>query len=198
MKIAVAIAVSVLLAVVPAVSYADSIGWGYETWGNADTAPEGWGTWNATFVSNGVGRDGQSTATVKVGGLDTWGKTYYFTGLSSKAVTGTFKYLYINTYDIQGDMKVAISGNSDADFYDVTPHLISGNIGDPLKKRAYIPGPYVFDMSGWKPSAACSNVVIQLIGEGGKGSSFKVNRVFMSDYNPMAQAKGQSKGQKKP
>ncbi|MDP2943137.1 MAG: hypothetical protein Q8O36_06525 [Candidatus Omnitrophota bacterium] len=178
-----------LLVITPTIGHAGTISWGYEDWGAANAAPIGWGTWNATFVSNGFGQDGQSTATVTVGNLKPWGKVYYFTGLSSKAIPGSFKYLYINTYDIKGDMKVAISGPGDADFYDVTPHLVSGKTGDPLKKRIYYPGPYVFDLSGWKPLSTHTNAVIQLIGEGGKGKSFTVNRIFISDYNPMAKPK---------
>lgn len=189
MKIVVAVIVSLFIAFFPALSYADSIGWGYEDWGAANAAPIGWGTWNTTFVSNGFGQDGQSTATVTVGNIKPWGKVFYFTGVSSKAIAGSFKYLYINTYDIKGDIQVAISGPSDADFYDVTPHLVSGKTGDPLKKRVYYPGPYVFDLSGWKPLRTHANVSIQLIGEGGKGKSFTINRIFISDYNPMTRPK---------
>lgn len=186
---AIAVVGLIFMTVIPAIANADSIKWECVTWGEEDAAPEGWGTWNTTFISNGVGRDGQSTATAKISDLDVWGKIYCFTGVSSADVTGSFKYLYINTYDIQGGMKVAISGANDADFYDLTPHLVSGKTGDPLKKRVYYPGPYVFDLSGWKPSSTHADVAIQLIGEGGQGKGFTVNRIFISDYNPMTKSK---------
>jgi hypothetical protein len=115
-------------------------------------------------------------ATIQV--AEVWGKAYYGTGVDVDTLVGQYSYLFVETYDIQGNMKLAISGASDQDFYDVTPNVVAGDTGDP--NVIYNPGPYVFDVSGWGATNH-PNVSMQLIAEGGSGQGFTVNRLFFTD-----------------
>ncbi len=180
------------LVIFPAVAHCNTILWGYEQWKSDGSGQVfEWQRYNMNFVPNTPKADGNQTATARVLNEDTWGKVFYLTGKSSADIIKTYHYLYLNTYDIQGNMKVAVSGADGSDYYDVTPHVISGNTGNP--KVIYNPGPYVFDLSGWQPKALQDNVVVQLIGEGGPQKGFEVNRIFIADYNPITQGKAPKK-----
>ena len=163
---------------------ADVIAWGYENWLDADAGGQvdEWGTYNLNF-SPGTSA-GESIATGTIGSDNVFGKAYYVTGVGSSDVVSLYKYLYLETYDVQGNMKIALSGASDADFFDATPHVVSGDTGNP--NVIFNPGPYVFDVSSWATSQNWSNVAVQLIAEGGTGNGFSVRRVFLADYNPLA------------
>jgi len=156
--------------------------WGYETWNDttpADGQVDEWGTYNLDFVPDNVSAAPESLAVATIGSDEVWGKAYYGSGVSSDDIIGQYHYLYLETYDIQGDMKIAVSGSGDADFFDATPHLVAGDTGDP--SVIYNPGPYVFDLSTWSPGVTHDNVSIQMIAEGGESQGFTVNRVFLTD-----------------
>jgi len=167
-----------------------AIRWGYgDPWTDttpADGSPDGWGTYNLSFLNiPDVG--GENLAQGTVGGSDTYGLTYYGSGVATSELAVN-RYLYLEVTDIQGDMKIAVSGPSDADFFNLTTALVSsaGPTGDPLGNVLFNPGQYVFDLTQWAPLASHSNIQVQLIAEGGAGASFTVNRVFISDINPLA------------
>lgn len=186
MKVLIAVLVAAFVLSSPTAAHAYNILWGYETWSDttpADGQVDEWGRYNVSFVPNAPYPSGEQTATATILGGDVWGKTYYGTGASSTSIINTYRYFYIETYDIQGNMKLAVSGPFDADYYDFTSQVVSGDTGNP--NVIYNPGPYVFDVSGWTPSSPVSDVFIHLIAEGGAGQGFEVNRLFFADDNPM-------------
>lgn len=169
-----------------------AVRWGFgDPWADttpADGVPDGWGNYNLPFVNiPDVGTEDFAKGTV--GAADVYGLTYYGTGVSTTELAVN-KYLYLETSDIQGDMKIAVSGGSDADFFNLTTALVSfSGTTDPRDASGNVlfnPGQYVFDLTQWSPSAVQSNIFVQLIAEGGTGSSFTVNRIFISDTNPLA------------
>ena len=192
MKRLIAAVVFAFLVISPSLVYSGTILWGYEQWkSDASGQVLEWQRYNMNFVPNTPKADGNQTATARILNEDKWGKVYYVTGKSSADIIKTYHYLYLNTYDVQGNMKVAVSGEDGSDYYEVTSYVISGNTGNP--KVIYNPGPYVFDLSGWAPKTPQNNVVVQLIAEGGSQKGFEVNRVFISDYNPITQGKAPKK-----
>lgn len=177
-----AVLVAIFLISAPSVAHAYTVLWGYEAW--LDTTPadgqvDEWGRYNVDFVPNAAYPSGEQTATTSILAGDVWGKVYYGTGQSSADIINTYSYFYLETYDIQGNMKVAVSGDADADYYDFTSQVLSGDTGDP--NVIYNPGPYVFDVSGWSPATSHSNVFVHLIAEGATGQGFEVNRLFFAD-----------------
>ncbi|OQA29662.1 MAG: hypothetical protein BWY59_00153 [Verrucomicrobia bacterium ADurb.Bin345] len=153
--------------------------WGYETWTDrGDGQVAEWGTYNLSVTPDNVSALPESLAVATIQSGDTWGVMYYGTGVSSEQIP-TYRYLYIETYDIQGNMLLQIAGPADADNYNVTPFCVAGDPGNP--NVIYNPGPYVFDMSGWAPASSYENVSIKLVAEGGEGAGFTVNRLFFTD-----------------
>jgi hypothetical protein len=169
-----------------------AIRWGFgDPWADttpADGGPDGWGTFNLSFV-NIPPVSGEDLAQGTVGALDVWGKTYYGTGVATSELAVN-KFLYLETFDIQGDMKIEVSGAGDVDIFNLTTAMISySGVADPRNPAGTVifnPGQYVFDLTQWAPLAAHSNIQVQLVAQGGTGSSFTVNRVFISDINPLA------------
>src|SRR5947209_2010006 len=88
-----------------------AIRWGYgDPWTDttpADGHPDGWGTFNLSF-DNVAPVGGEDLAKGTVGNLagTPYGLTYYGTGVATSELAVN-KYLYLETFDIQGDMKIA-------------------------------------------------------------------------------------------
>lgn len=165
-----------------AVSAPATIIWGYETWSDvtpADGQVDEWTPgYNLSFVPDNSSFPGESLGVATIGSENPdWGKVWYGSGVSSASIIGQYHYLYVETYDIQGDMKVWLG--TDADHFDASANCILGNPGDP--NVIYNPGPYVFDIASWAPAAPHDNTVVQMIGEGGTGQGFSVRRIFLTD-----------------
>lgn len=153
--------------------------WGYETWTDrGDGQVSDWGTYNLSMVPDNVSGAPESLGVATILAGDTWGVAYYGTGVTSAQIP-TYRYLYIETYDVQGNMRLQIAGAGDADNYDVTSFAVAGDPGHP--NVIYNPGAYVFDMAGWAPGSSHDNVSIKLVAEGGEGNGFTVNRMFFTD-----------------
>ena len=169
-----------------------AIRWGYgDPWTDttpADGSPDGWGTFNLSFV-NVPDVGGEDLAKGTVGGANVYGLTYYGTGVATSELAVN-KFLYLETFDIQGDMKIMVSGASDADLFNLTTALVSFSGAtdprDPSGNVLFNPGQYVFDLTAWAPATAHPNIFVQMVAEGGTGSSFTVNRLFIADTNPLA------------
>lgn len=166
-----------------------TIAWGYETWSDtspADGSVDEWGRFQLSFVPGTI--PGESTAVANIDDGQAWGKSYYVTGTSTTDVVSQYRYLYIELYDVQGGFKLGLSGPSDADFFLASngANLVAsaGPTGAPANSDSiFLPGQYVFDVSGWSPTPA-ANTVVQLIGEGDPlvaNQGFEVRRVFFTD-----------------
>ena len=191
MKVLIAVLVAAFVICSPTMAHAYNITWGYETW--SDTTPadghvDEWGRYQVDFVPGTQGGESIGITTIDTG--KSWGKVYYGTGKSSTDIINTYHYLFLETYDIQGDAKVALSGDADADIYMAVPHMISwSGTTDPRDVTGnviYNPGQYVMDVSGWAPGSTWSSTSFQLFAEGASGEGFKVRRVFLADENPLA------------
>lgn len=170
-----------------------TIGWGYETWVDgviqtpADGQVDEWGRFQLSFTPGT--RPGESTGVANIDNGQGYGKIYYGTGLSSAQITSQYRYLYVEMYDIQGDIKVAISGDADADLLMASQSsLLIGSAGPtgapPGSDFIYNPGPYVFDVSSWNPASTIGNVTVQIFGEGDPGvadQGFEIRRLFFTD-----------------
>lgn len=170
-----------------------TIGWGYETWVDgtiqppADGQVDEWGRFQLSFTPGSF--PGESTGVANIDDGQGYGKIYYGTGLSSAQITSQFRYLYVEMYDVQGDFKVAISGDADADLFFASQDTriigSAGPTGAPLgADYIFNPGPYVFDVSAWNPGTAVGNTTIQFFGEGDPlvgNQGFEIRRVFFTD-----------------
>jgi len=191
------ILIALTLGFVSAASADDRI-WGFETWDDnvdngtllppADGQVDEWGRFQLDFIPSGT--PAEPTATANLNDPANWGKAFYITGATSTQVTTTHRFLDVEIYDIQGAVKIAISGPSDANYLEITPFLAGslGPTGDPTGQRLFNPGRYVFDMSSWDDGAGFANTVVQLVGEGNAslGEGFEVRRIFITDENLLA------------
>jgi len=182
-----------LLNLALAVDAPATIGWGYESWVDgtlqppADGQVDEWGRFQLSFAPGTF--NGESVGVANIDDGQGYGKIYYGTGLSSAQVTGQFRYLYVEMYDVQGDFKLALSGPADADFFMASQGSLlvasAGPTGTPPASDFVVnPGAYVFDVSTWAPAAAVSNVSIQVFGEGDPviaNQGFQIRRVFFTD-----------------
>jgi hypothetical protein len=166
------------MAMIVAVTHADVL-WGYEDFVDNDSngKVDEWGVYNIDFVPLTDGDQNLGFGTIS--NETTWGKVYYGTGASSDDMINQYQYLYMQTYSISGNIRVALSGPADADYYEVSPHALEGDTGDP--NVVTLPGHYIFDISGWSPAETHDNVSMQIVAEGGEGESFQVNRIRIQD-----------------
>jgi hypothetical protein len=173
-----------------------TIGWGYENWVDnvnngtnlppADGQVDEWGTFQLSLTVGTI--PGESTAVGNIDNGQPWGKSYYVTGLSTTDATTQYNYLYVELFDIQGGFKLGLSGPSDADFFLASngANLVAsaGPTGaPPTSDSIFLPGQFVFDISGWNPTPA-ANTVVQLIGEGDPliaNQGFEIRRVFFTN-----------------
>lgn len=191
-KLLLGICLALLNLVMPFDSHA-TIGWGYESWVDgtlqppADGSVDEWGRFQLSFVPGT--RPGESTGVANIDDGQNYGKIYYGTGLTSAQVTGQFRYLYCEMFDVQGDFKMALSGPGDTDFFMASQgaNLVasSGPTGaPPTGDFVFNPGAYVFDVSSWAPGTPVGNVSVQFFGEGDPNvanQGFEIRRVFFTD-----------------
>ncbi|MFH0953088.1 MAG: PEP-CTERM sorting domain-containing protein [Verrucomicrobiota bacterium] len=184
-----------------AVTAPATIIWGYETWTNdvnpADGNIDEWGrdkllepTAFVPYYTNGE-YAGNATITNGPG----YGSIWYGTGVDA-ANLQTYKYLYIDLWDVRGDVKIGVSGESSAGYMEIQmqTNCFGTSGGDQGNGTViYNPGAYVYDLSIWQPGVggAYTNTQFILVGEGNSELStegFMVRRVQFRDDNPFAQA----------